>query len=263
MKTHIYASYNRSAPGFHYGYFDKSQFQNDFRPEDLQDSPILKIFETGYIDNVVGNISKYCKIDPGCFILLYKRLKYSYTDEELESKRLKYNYADDRNKDLGKNFIINIAFTFEEKEKETFKKFYSYFKNEDEKTIAELLADSLIPDTKDEIFGYYIDGKNFWKFLDAASHCKCNSNDSEKIEDSLVVKVNNSQDKSDDLKEIFHLKNDFYFSHETEKKRYLVKQEIVQPTMVSDYVGTRTPAQGVPHQSYFLTDLIKKIGKKF
>lgn len=223
MKTHILASYNRSAPGFHYGCFDNSKIsENKFYPEDVSESSISKIFETGYIDKVVGNISKYCDIDSGNFILLYKRLKYSYSDEKLESKRAEHKYADERDKDLGKNFKIDIAFTFEKAEKEKFKKFYSYFKNEDEKIIAELLADALIPDTKDGIFGYYINSENFRKFLDAASQCE--SNESEKIVDSLVVEVNNSQDKSDDLKEKFHLKNDYYFSHETENKRYRVEE---------------------------------------
>ncbi len=225
MKTHIYASYNRSAPGFYYGWFDNSQIQCDkFRPE-ITDSPISKIFETGYIDNVVGNISKYCNIDSGDFILLYKRLKYSYSDEKLESKRLKYNYADEKDKDLGKNFIINIAFTFEGNEVNKFKKFHSYFKQEDEKTIAELLADSLIPDTNDNIFGYYIDGKIFQQFLDAASNHPSDSNNSEKIEESLVVAVNNSQDKRADLKEKFHLQDDCHFSYEANNKRYRAEQE--------------------------------------
>lgn len=231
MKTHIQASYNRSAPGFHYCCFDNSKIsENKFRLEDVSESSISKIFETGYIDNVVGNISKYCKINSGYFVLLYKRLKYSYTDEKLESKRLKYNYADERDKDLGKNFKIDIAFTFEEGEKDKFKSFYSYFKQKDEKTIAELLAESLIPDTKDEIFGYYIDGENFLKFLDAA--LQCDLNDSEKIADSLVVEVNNSQDKSDDLKEIFHLKDDFYFFHETENKCYRIKKIVQSQTPI-------------------------------
>ena len=225
MRIFLYASYNRSGPGFNYGCFDYKE-DGDFSISDALGTPISKIIDMGYIENAAGNISEYCNLeDSGHFILLYKHLSYSYSDDRLKEKLLKYQYADEKNKDLGKNFKITIAFSFEKNEKDTFKKLYYFFKNTDKTEIAQLLADSLIPDREDVNFGYRIDSENFRNFFNKASNYKCDY-DPDNITESLFVEANTG--KEGDLGKKFNLKHDYYFSWNKDKKLYQVKKTSTQ-----------------------------------
>lgn len=255
MRILLYTSYNRSAVGFNYGCFDYKE-DGDFSISDALGSPVSKIIDIGYIEKAVGNISEYCRLeDSGYFILLYKRLDYSYSDNRLEEKRLKYQYADEKNKDLGKNFKINIAFSFKKNEKDVFKNLYYFFKETDKNEIARLLADSLIPDRKDVNFGYSIDRENFRNFFNEASNYKCDS-DPDNITESLFVDVN-TLGKGGDLREKFNLKSDCQFTFDEKSKRYQAEEKPIElRTSSNENIGTSHP---VPN---FVPEKVKEVKKK-
>ena len=198
MIIHILASYDGSQIGFQPGYFDCK----DYGIKDDSENPIAKIIETGYIKQVNGNISKYCNLNSGSFILLYKNLNYSYDNKDF----------------FGKTVYTNLAFIFEENEKDIFKNLYYFFKETDKTEIARLLADSLIPDREDVNFGYRIDSENFRNFFNKASSYKCDSHP-DNITESLFVDVN-MPGKGGDLREKFNLKSDYQFTFDKESNRY-------------------------------------------
>ena len=203
MIIHILASYDGSQIGFQPGYFDCK----DYGIKDDSENPIATIIETGYIKQVNGNISKYCNLNSGSFILFYKNLNHSYDNKDF----------------FGKTVYTNLAFIFEENEKDTFKNLYYFFKNTDKTEIARLLADSLIPDREDVNFGYRIDSENFRNFFNEASNYKFDF-DPDDITESLFIETNMSG-KGGDLREKFNLKSDYRFTFDKESNRYHAEEK--------------------------------------